>query len=259
MNMIDILVLLVLAFGLFAGMYKGFLSSLLSLAALVGSWMGAARVYEFLANKVLQNSTLMSVLSTYLEPDTFFSGVDKVVSGVTANTPVSELAATGEGAVNSVADFIGKNVPFLRDVFAKNLSSEAFAQLNITTVSQYFDQTLWQSIFNVLAFVVAFFVIYFVATLVINLLNHVVRFPVLPKVDWLLGGVLGLARGFVLASLLLAILEPTVSAFSIDLMNSLIATSQTYSMFAGHSALDFLGVQDKINQIIMTGSSLILP
>lgn len=52
MNMIDILVLLVLAFGLFAGMYKGFLSSLLSLAALVGSWMGAARVYEFLANKV---------------------------------------------------------------------------------------------------------------------------------------------------------------------------------------------------------------
>ncbi len=42
-NIIDILVLLVLVFSLFAGMYKGFLASGLSLLGMVGSWFGALR------------------------------------------------------------------------------------------------------------------------------------------------------------------------------------------------------------------------
>ena len=42
-NIIDILVLLVLVFSLFAGMYKGFLASGLSLLGLVGSSVGWGR------------------------------------------------------------------------------------------------------------------------------------------------------------------------------------------------------------------------
>ena len=70
MNIIDILVLLVLAFSLFAGMYKGFLASGLSLLGLVGSWFGALRLYPAVARLALENQTLMGVLSNYLEPAT---------------------------------------------------------------------------------------------------------------------------------------------------------------------------------------------
>ena len=51
MNIIDILVLLVLAFSLFAGMYKGLIASGLSLLGLVGSWFGALRLYPAVARK----------------------------------------------------------------------------------------------------------------------------------------------------------------------------------------------------------------
>ena len=154
MNIIDILVLLVLAFSLFAGMYKGFLASGLSLLGLVGSWFGALRLYPAVARLALENQTLMGVLSNYLEPATFFE--DMAISGVSAQTSVSELVARGGEAVNAVADYIGSRVPFLRDAFASNISSEAFSALNIHTLAEYFDQTLWQSVFGVLAFIVCF-------------------------------------------------------------------------------------------------------
>ena len=44
MNIIDILVLLVLAFSLFAGMYKGFIASGLATAGLAGAWFGFSAI-----------------------------------------------------------------------------------------------------------------------------------------------------------------------------------------------------------------------
>ncbi len=249
MNIIDILVLAVLGFSLFAGMHKGFIASTLSLAGMVASWFGARELYGILADYALGNSTFMGVLSTYLEPASFFEGMQ--VSGVGAQTAVSELVAKGADAVNGVADFIGGKIPFLRDALAKNISSEAFAELNLSTLAEYFDQTLWQAVFNVLAFIIAFFVLYFVANLFINLINHVVRFPLVRRVDWLLGGVLGLVRGAVISILLLAVLEPVLTAFSVEMMSTLRDGSRTYAVLTERGGLDFLQVRGWINQLIL--------
>ena len=50
MNILDILILVVLAFSICAGLYKGFLSSLLATLGLVGSWFGAQAVYQRVAD-----------------------------------------------------------------------------------------------------------------------------------------------------------------------------------------------------------------
>ena len=84
MNIIDILVLLILGYSLFAGMHKGFLASLLSLGGLVGSWFGAQKLFLPVAEKILSNSGLIGTLSQYLEPASFFEGI--TVSGVTASS-----------------------------------------------------------------------------------------------------------------------------------------------------------------------------
>ena len=63
MNIVDILILAVLAFSLLAGMHKGFITSLLSTFGFVGSWFGARLVYERIANLALSNTTLMAVLN----------------------------------------------------------------------------------------------------------------------------------------------------------------------------------------------------
>ena len=252
MNIIDILVLLILAFSLFAGMYKGFISSGLSLLGLIGSWFGALKVYSSLARLALSQQSLMGVLSTYLEPETFFEGMN--IAGVSASTSVSGLASD---TINAVADFIGEKVPFLRDVFASNVSSEAFSALNIHTLAEYFDQTLWQAVFSVLAFVLCFLALYFLATLLVNLFNHVLRFPVLRRIDWLLGGLFGLGRGLVIAALILSVVEPVLISFDVELMNSLKQGSVTYGMLMGQNAMDFLGVRGTINDIVASASQLL--
>ena len=73
MNIVDILILAVLVYGLLSGMHKGFIASGLSVAGFIGSWFGAQMVYERIANLALSNTTLMAVLSQYLEPEAFFA------------------------------------------------------------------------------------------------------------------------------------------------------------------------------------------
>ena len=95
------------------------------------------------------------------------------------------------------------------------------------------------------------------ANLLVNLLNHVVRFPVLRKIDWLVGGVFGLGRSLVVAALILSVVEPVLTAFSVDLMNSLKQGSATYGLLMGQNALDFLGVRGTINDIVQSASRLL--
>ena len=68
---------------------------------------------------------------------------------------------------------------------------------------------------------------------------------------------MGLARGFVFATLILCVVEPTLTAFSVDLMNSIREGSRAYAMFAGENAFDPLGVRGIINQIVLSGSSML--
>ena len=252
MNIIDLLIVVILGLSLLAGMHKGFLASALAFCGIVGSWFGAQKLFHILSDQLLGNSTLMGFLSTYLEPANFFEGISSTVAGVTSQTTVTDLLSRGTDAVNGVADFIGSKIPFIRDAFASNMNSEAFAGLNITTITEYFDQTLWQAVFNVLSFIIVFFVLYFVATLVVNLINHVFRFPIIKKVDWLVGGVFGILRGLIVSALLLAILEPALSAFSQELMTKMRDGSRFYTLLAENNFLDFINVKSWVDNLILS-------
>lgn len=250
MNVIDILILVILGFSIFSGMHKGFIASFLSTLGMVASWFGAQKLFETVANAALNNATLMGVLKQYLEPATFFEGI--TVSGVTAQTTVTELVSKGQDAVNGVVEFISAKIPFIKDAFASNISSESFSGLNISSLSDYLDQTIWQAVFNVLAFVVVFFVLYFIASLIVNLLNHTIRFPLIRKVDWLLGGIFGLARGLVVSILLITVLPSVVSMVSVEFMQTLQSGSKIYNLVQSESYLDFMGVKAWINELVLS-------
>lgn len=241
MNIVDILILAVLAFGLLAGMHKGFVASVLSTFGFVGSWFGARVAYERIANLALSNTSLMAMLNQYLEPETFFESVTQ------AGTTVSEVVSGGEAAIQSAVASVSSKIPVISRAFEANIRNQAFAKLNITTLADYLDQTIWQAVFNVLAFLLAFIVIYAVVSLIVNLLDHVFRFPVLRMFDWLLGGVCGLVKGLVVAVLLLCIVPSVASLIAPELTQTLIAESTLYSFV---SQLDFLNVSSMITQLI---------
>ena len=241
MNILDILILLVLGFCLLGGMHKGFIASALSTVGFVGSWFGARAVYERIANLALSNTTLMAVLNQYLEPANFFT------SGAQASMTVTEVVSGGEVAIQSAVAPVAERISVISRAFEANIRNQAFTRLNIFTLADYLDQTIWQAVFNVIAFLVAFLVIYVVVSLVVNLLDHVVPFPVLRMFDWLVGGVFGLARGLVFAVLLLCIMPSVISLISPELTQTLISGSRLYSIV---SQLDLLGVTAMVAQLI---------
>ena len=241
MNILDILILLVLAFCLLAGMHKGFIASLLATVGFAGSWFGARAIYMRIANLALSNTTLMAVLNQYLEPASFFE------SSAQAAMTVTEVVSGGESAIQAAVAPVAEKISVISRAFEANIRNQAFTKLNIFSLADYLDQTIWQAVFNVLAFLAAFIVIYAVVTLVVNLLDHVIPFPVLRMFDWLAGGVLGLLRGMVCVVLILCILPGVVSLISPQLIQTLISESRLYAFV---SQLDLLNVAGTVAQLI---------
>ncbi|MBQ8087167.1 MAG: CvpA family protein [Clostridia bacterium] len=242
MNIVDIIILAVLAYGLFAGMYKGMLASGLKLFGFAGAWYGARTLYERVAHFALSNRTLMAVLNQYLEPETFFS--DQSI----ASSNVAQVIAGNESSIQQAVSSVGEKFSFLTTAFSDNLRKLAFENLGLNTVSEYFNQTLWVAVFNVLAFILAFIVLYLLISLVINLLDRVISFPLLRRFDWFVGGVFGLLRSTVVIVLLLNVIPVVLSMVNPELTQKILSESQLYSFC---SQFDLLNVNSWIQQLIM--------
>ena len=241
MNIVDFIILAIFAYGLLAGMYKGSITSGLSLVGFVGAWFGAQQVYQRIADFALSNTTLMAVLNQYLEPESFFANHTQAV------TAVADVVAGGEEAITAAVESVSKNFAFISDAFSANLRTQAFQSLNITTLADYFDQTLWVAVFNVAAFVAAFIVFYFVISLVVNLLDHVISFPV-RGFDWLIGGVFGLLRASVVVVLLLTVLPALTTVLNPELTQQLTSGSALYTFAA---QFDLLSVGRWVQTLVM--------
>lgn len=245
MNIIDIIFILVMGYSLLAGMYKGFIASGLSLLGFVAAWFGAYFSYGTLMNVALSNSTIMGFCSNLLEASSFFQGVD-------GNKLVSEMA--GSDAFSAIAEYIGEQIPLISDAFAANVNSQAFAgqvfgSTQLMTLTDYLDQTVWTAVFGVISFIIMFALIYVVVTLFVNLINHVISFPMLRRVDWLVGGVFGLLRGAVVSMLLYVVATYLLTMFVSEdsAIFSMISESSLLNFVDG---LSFLNVESLLSKII---------
>ena len=239
MNVMDILILVILGISVIAGMYRGFLASGLHTVGFIGAWFAAKMSYSYLATAALSNRSLMGVLSNYLEAETMFS------STTVANMTVSDAITSGQ--LDQIADTVAEEIPFIRDAFVNNVLNFSFSDLNISTLSDYLDQTVWIGLFNVISFVLIFALAYAVIALVVNLFNHVFNFPALRGFDRLAGGAFGLIRGAVVAALVITLVPMVGDMFMPDMMNQLRADSKLMAVF---STFDFMNVQGWISTLL---------
>lgn len=242
MNILDIIIIAIAAYAVLAGMYKGSITSALKLLGFGGAWYGAQRLYEQGAQMVLSNNSLMAVLNQYLEPASFFNSIEA------ANTTVSSVISGGESAISEAVSTLSGQFGFLRQAFSANIRTQAFQGIGIDTLADYFDQTLWVAVFNVAAFVLTFIVLYFVASLIVNLLDHVIAFPILRVFDWLIGGIFGFLRATVWVALLLVLMPLVLNVINPALVTTLENGSLLCSMAR---QLDLLSVSQWINSLIM--------
>lgn len=240
-NLLDITIVVILAFYLISGMYRGFITSLLGTVGFVGAWFGAQQLYPRVARMALSNQTLMAVLNQYLEPESFFSSHAQAVS------TVSEVIAGGESAIQGAVASVSGQLQVVKKAFEANVRAQMFQRLGINTLADYLDQTIWQAVFNVGAFILCFIALYVLACLVVNLLDHVISFPLVRGFDWLLGGLFGLARGLVMVVLVLCLLPELVQIVSPAFADSLRTGSKLYSIV---TQMDFLNVNTLVTSLI---------
>ena len=241
LNLLDITIIVILAFYLISGMYRGFITSLLTTIGFVGAWFGAQHFYPRVAQLALSNQTLMAVLNQYLEPETFFQSHTQAVS------TVSEVIAGGESAIQTAIASVSDKLQVISKAFEANVRAQMFQRLGINTLADYLDQTIWQAVFNVLAFLLCFIALYVLVCLVVNLLDHVISFPVVRGFDWLLGGIFGVARGLVVVVLVMCLVPAIVQIVSPEFADNLRTGSALYSYVM---QMDFLNVQKFVTSLV---------
>ena len=226
MNIIDLGIVIILALGFILGWYKGFLVSALNLGSYVISWVIALCTYSTLASYI-QHTKLGSTLLY------FAAGAEKLSDMSVANVPVNEI---GFERIKQILSTSG--IPnAVEGMMLENIETNAFQSLGITTLSDYFNQTLINLSLSLLSFLIIFFAVKLVCLFIIGLVDYVVKLPVLKQCDKIIGGVIGVLLATVAVWVILSVLPIFMSVLPLDDLSELIKGSFLGNLFFEHNII----------------------
>ena len=219
MNIVDIVIIAILGLSVLVGLYRGFISSVASMAGCLLSLGLSFWLSPKVAALVQNNPDMLKTLVSYTDAAT------KIGDQTLASTSVTSLTQ------NTIADILNKvNLPApLSTLLRSNLENKAFG---ITAdVGSYVSQTIVGAILNVICFILCFVVLLIVLHFVLNFLKVVFRFPVLKQLNSIAGGALGLLRGVLLCFVACALLPLIQTMVPVTGINDLIAQSALAPLF----------------------------
>ena len=215
MNLIDIAVIGVLALFILHGIYKGFLPTLLSIGAYILAWLAAIVLLPVGSNSIRGSEKLFNTMLYYTEGSEYVNDVEL------ARKSIDEISTDTLNAVFAKADL---PYPMAKNI-ADNIARESFAENGITTLGDYFNQTIVIVFINILVFIAMFAIIRIILAFIINGVDYAWTLPKLRVADRAIAGGIGLIRG-ILAGFLLSMLLPIVLivlqgkfAFLTDMVN----------------------------------------
>ncbi len=220
MNIVDLGILLIFAVGFILGWYKGFLVSALNLFSYVIAWCVALLTYSGLSS-FIQQTELGSTLLV------FTAGAEKLSDMSVANVDVAEI---GMERVEQILSTSGLPEP-VEGMMVENISNNAFEHLGITTLSDYFNQTLINLSISLISFLIIFFAVRLICQFIIGFVDYVAKLPILRHLDKVLGGVFGIVQSAVIIWVVFAIIPIFMSVLPLENINELIQDSFFGKMF----------------------------
>jgi uncharacterized membrane protein required for colicin V production len=198
MNLLDLLIIAIIAFSVVSGAMRGFTLTVLRFASFFVSAFLAYLLYPVLAR--LLGSTVLSALPIYVEGSEYISNVDLSHQLVSALSPAQ---------IDSVVQNANLPAPF-STALHNNIANQSLAPQNAATLGDYFNITITNVLLGLVCFLALFLLFRLILGIVINTTNYVTRLPVLKQFNALLGGALGLVRG-VLMVFALFLLAPVLT------------------------------------------------
>lgn len=226
MNIIDFIILAVLAVSVIYGMYRGFVSGVLSVAALSGSAVLALAMSGSLAAWLKGNETLVQTLLYYTDAGSRVGSLDLSLMSV-AQVTESSLAQILQSA-------------HLPAAFESAFIAGMAGAPGTLTISELLSQTIVSVTISILSFLICFLVAYVAATFVIHLISYVFELPVLRHLDSLIGGLFGLMRGVLLLFILFALVPIVLAVAPVPQIEELLAASRLAPMFDSRLILAIL-------------------
>ncbi len=221
MNIIDIIILVIVAASVIYGFYRGFVQTILSVACCLLSVLLAFTFGPKLATAVSNYQGVSSTLATYTD------AVARVGDYNLATTPVDHL---NDGIIGQVLSSVTLPAP-IASILENNLKGQVFSGTGLTTVNDYVSNTVVAVAINVLSFIACFAVSYLILSIIVSLIQHVFQLPLLKQLDWLAGGLFGLARGALIVYVLFLLVPIFSTILPIDTFNDLVAESTLSPLF----------------------------
>ena len=218
MNIVDYVIIGILAVSVLFGMYRGFISSVLNVAAGLISFFVSLKAYPTVANWIAGSEDIVMTLRSVTD-------ADKLIGDMTlAGKPM--YAAVND--IDRVTQAVSLPEP-LGSILGSNMKNAVFGP--DTPVAAYVSETVLNVCIGVIAFVVTFFALYLLASVVLNLIRSVVRFPALKRLDYWVGGLFGLLRGLLVCIVLFTLVPLVETVVPIDGISQMVAESQLAGIF----------------------------
>ena len=151
MNFIDIAILLVLAITILGGLYRGFVSTALNVCATAVAILFGRILIPLVSGIVKGSVDLFQMLLYYTEGSEYVAITDVELT----RAPIASISSEQLHNVLQNADM---PLPMDRCVM-KNIASEAFSKSGVTTLGDYFNQTIVCVVINILALLLLFTII----------------------------------------------------------------------------------------------------
>ena len=222
MNIVDYVIIGVVAISVLFGLYRGFVSSVLSMGGGLISFLSSFALYPKLAALIQNNQELQRTLLHYTDASSRIGDLELALTNV---------INLGREGIEQVLQNVSLPSP-LDSILRVNLENLVYGTTGAaTTVSDYVSQTILQASINIICFLVCFIGLYIVISLGLNLIRAVFRFPVLKQLDSLAGGVFGLLRGILLCLAVFTLIPLVQTMIPLDLINDLLNESALSPIF----------------------------
>jgi len=197
------------------GWYKGFLVTVLTIGSYFVAWVSAFLFYGNLSSFINAKTNLATTLLYYT------AGAEKLSDMTVANTNVASLSA------DRITDIItNSNLPVpIANMMKENILNQSFLSQGITTMSDYFNQTIINLSLNLISFVLIFLAVRLIFMFVIGLVDNVFKLPILKQSDSLIGGAFGILQGAIFVFLIFAIMPIAMSVLPLESVYTLMQNS----------------------------------
>ena len=215
MKVIDLIVVVLLGIGFLIGYYKGFVNTVANAASFVVAYLFALIFHGSLAGWILDSTSFGDSLLYYT------AGAEKLSDMTIANVDVATVSVD---RITEVITTSGLPKP-IETQMQYNIINQVFLADGITTMSDYFNQTIINLTMSLICFLLIYFVVRIIVLFAIGLVDKVWGLPVLKQHDSLLGGCFGILQGAMIAFIIFSIVPIFMSVLPLDMIDDMIQES----------------------------------